>query len=83
MLKGRDFRPADRSVIIIVNEVHLHLDLSQRLEDEWFIRGRVVLLDSEKPGLGLTAFVLIKTQQHNSRWYQELVEFTKRMPELY
>lgn len=54
----------------------------KRLEDEGFIRGRVALLDSEKLGLGLTAFVLIKTQQHNSGWYQEFVEFTKQMPEV-
>lgn len=54
----------------------------KRLEDEGFIRGRVALLDSEKLGLGLTAFVLIKTQQHNSDWYQEFVAFTKQMPEV-
>lgn len=52
------------------------------MEDEGFIRGRVALLDSEKLGLGLTAFVLIKTQQHNSDWYQEFVAFTKQMPEV-
>ena len=35
----------------------------KRLEDEGFIRRPVALLDSEKLGLGLTAFVLFKTQQ--------------------
>ncbi|VTR27806.1 Leucine-responsive regulatory protein [Serratia fonticola] len=32
----------------------------KRLEDEGYIRARVALLDNEKLGLGLTAFVLIK-----------------------
>ncbi len=30
----------------------------KRLEDEGILRGRVALLDAEKVGLGLTAFVL-------------------------
>jgi len=54
----------------------------KRLEDEGFIRQRVALLDNEKIGLGLTAFVLIKTQQHNSQWYQAFVEITEQMPEV-
>lgn len=54
----------------------------KRLEDDGYIRGRVALLDSEKLGLGLTAFVLIKTHQHNSVWYQQFVEFIKQMPEV-
>ena len=41
----------------------------KRLEDEGILRGRVALLDAEKVGLGLTAFVLIKTQHHSSDWY--------------
>ena len=41
----------------------------KRLEDEGILLGRVALLDAEKLGLGLTAFVLIKTQHHSSDWY--------------
>lgn len=37
----------------------------KRLEEEGIIRARVALLDNERLGLGLTAFVLLKTQQHN------------------
>lgn len=33
----------------------------KKLEDDGIIRGRVALLNSEKLGLGLTAFMLIKT----------------------
>ena len=45
----------------------------KRLEDEGIITGRVALLDAEKLGLGLTAFVLIKTQRHSSEWYNQFV----------
>ncbi|STN26192.1 AsnC family transcriptional regulator [Escherichia coli] len=38
----------------------------KRLEDDGILIGKVALLDPEKIGLGLTAFVLIKTQHHSS-----------------
>ena len=44
----------------------------KRLEDDGILLGRVALLDPEKLGLGLTAFVLIKTQHHSSEWYCRL-----------
>ena len=40
----------------------------KRLEDDGILIGKVALLDPEKIGLGLTAFVLIKTQHHSSEW---------------
>lgn len=54
----------------------------KRLEDEGYIRKRVALLDSEKIGLGLTVIVMIRTQQHNSEWYEQFVSFVKQMPEV-
>lgn len=54
----------------------------KRLEDEGFIRHRVALLDAEKLGLGLTAFVLIKTQCHSSEWYQQFVTSVSDIPEV-
>ncbi|WP_316248955.1 Lrp/AsnC family transcriptional regulator [Erwinia persicina] len=54
----------------------------KRLEDEGYIRGRVALLDGEKLGLGLTAFVLIKTQQHSSEWFNQFVDVVQAMPEV-
>ena len=44
--------------------------------------GRVALLDPEKLGLGLTAFVLIKTQHHSSEWYCRFVNQVSDMPEV-
>lgn len=54
----------------------------KRLEDEGYIRGKVALLDSEKLGIGLTAFVMIKTQNHTLEWYEQLVLQVSLMPEV-
>ena len=35
------------------------------------IRGRVALLDGAKVGFGMSVFVAIKTNQHNSDWLAE------------
>ena len=52
----------------------------KRLEDDGVLLGRVALLDPEKLGLGLTAFVLIKTQHHSSEWYCRFVTEVTGMP---
>ncbi|ALB61930.1 Putative HTH-type transcriptional regulator ybaO [Cronobacter condimenti 1330] len=54
----------------------------RRLEDDGFIVKRVALLDPEKLGLGLTAFMLIKTQHHSSEWYSRFVAVVEEMPEV-
>lgn len=54
----------------------------KKLEEEGYIRGRVALLDAEKLDLSLTAFMLIKTQQHNRDWYQQFVDTVTTMPEV-
>ncbi len=54
----------------------------RRLEESGIIQGRVAMLDPEKLGLGLTAFVLIKTQQHSSQWYNQFVAAVDAMPEV-
>lgn len=54
----------------------------KRLEDDGYIRNKVALLDAEKLGLDLTAFVLIKTQCHSSEWYQVFVNQVSEMPEV-
>ncbi|WP_028694635.1 Lrp/AsnC family transcriptional regulator [Pseudomonas cremoricolorata] len=42
----------------------------KRLEEDGYIRGRVALLDPERLGLGLTVFVQLKTQRHDSAWLE-------------
>lgn len=54
----------------------------KKLEDEGYIRGRVALLDAGKLDLSLTAFMLIKTQQHSREWYQQFVDRVTVMPEV-
>lgn len=54
----------------------------KRLEDEGILLGRVALLNPEKLGLGLTAFVLIKTQHHSSEWYSQFVKQVGEMTEV-
>ncbi|ELY2795850.1 Lrp/AsnC family transcriptional regulator [Cronobacter dublinensis] len=54
----------------------------RRLEDDGYIIKRVALLDPEKLGLGLTAFMLIKTQHHSSDWYNQFVAVVEEMPEV-
>ncbi|WJV55075.1 Lrp/AsnC family transcriptional regulator [Pectobacteriaceae bacterium CE70] len=54
----------------------------KRLDEDGYIRARVALLDSDRLGLVLTAFVLLKTQQHNSSWYREFTSFVSDMPEV-
>ncbi|NHI01507.1 Lrp/AsnC family transcriptional regulator [Oceanimonas sp. MB9] len=46
----------------------------KRLEEAGYIRGRVALLDAERLGLGLSVFVQIKTQHHDSRWLTRFAE---------
>ncbi|MGL4544949.1 MAG: Lrp/AsnC family transcriptional regulator [Plesiomonas sp.] len=54
----------------------------KRLEESGVIRARVALLDAEKIGVGLTAFVLLKTQNHTRDWYQAFVQQVSECPEV-
>lgn len=54
----------------------------KRLEESEVIRARVALLDAEKIGVGLTAFVLLKTQNHTRDWYQAFVQQVSECPEV-
>lgn len=45
----------------------------KRLESEGIINKRVALLNTEKVGLELIAFVQIKTQQHSESWFENFV----------
>ena len=64
----------------------------QKLDEEGIIRARVALLNSAKIGFGMSVFVAIKTNQHNSDWlaefaarisaYKEVVEFYRMSGEV-
>ncbi|MEI6896911.1 MAG: Lrp/AsnC family transcriptional regulator [Psychromonas sp.] len=65
------------SLLQIADQLHLTTtpcwNRIKRLENEGVIKKRVALLDSEKVGLELIAFVQIKTQQHSEAWFKDFV----------
>ncbi|PCJ48326.1 MAG: ArsR family transcriptional regulator [Gammaproteobacteria bacterium] len=54
----------------------------QALEKSGVIRGRVVLADPEKLNVGLTVFVMVKTNQHNEQWLTKFANNIKDIPEI-
>lgn len=54
----------------------------QRLTEQGYIRRRVALLDPEKLNVGVTVFVLLKTNQHNQDWFRKLSATVNEIPEV-
>lgn len=54
----------------------------QRLEKEGYIKRRVALLDAEKLNVGVTVFVLLKTNRHSVEWYSSLQTAISLIPEV-
>lgn len=54
----------------------------QSMEKSGIIKGRVALADPEKLNVGLTVFVMIKTNQHNPQWLSDFGEIADEFPEI-
>jgi len=54
----------------------------QAMEKHGIIKGRVALADPEKLNVGLTVFVMIKTNQHNPEWLDDFSKISKDFPEI-
>ena len=54
----------------------------RRLEDDGFVRGRVALVDAEKVGLGLSAFVFVRTSSHDPGWLKRFRDAVAAFPEI-
>ena len=54
----------------------------QRLKESGVITRQVALLDPRKINLKVTAFVAIKTNQHNPQWFQALRDAVRDIPEV-
>lgn len=54
----------------------------QSMEKSGVIKGRVALADPKKLNVGLTVFVMIKTNQHNPAWLNEFSEVADDFPEI-
>ena len=52
------------------------------LEDSGVIRNRVTLLDTEKIGLGVTAFAHVRTNQHHDEWLEQFKQAIDSIPEI-
>ena len=54
----------------------------RRMEQEGVITGRVVLLDPEKVGLGVSVFVAIETGDHSAAWIERFAATVRTLPEI-
>lgn len=54
----------------------------KRLEDEGFILKRVALLDRSKIDRSVTAFVEIRTDQHEEDWLEQFADAVRAIPEI-
>jgi Lrp/AsnC family transcriptional regulator len=54
----------------------------QKMEQTGVIKARVAVLDAKKLNLGLTVFVILRTNQHDEAWLQKFARAVKEMPEI-
>jgi Lrp/AsnC family transcriptional regulator len=54
----------------------------QRLEADGVIQKRVVLVDQERIGLGVSVFVSIETGDHSQDWLDHFAKVVEAMPEV-
>lgn len=52
------------------------------LEAGGIITGRAALLDPERLGLGLTVFMMIRTDRHAPDWLERFAKVTRDMPQI-
>lgn len=54
----------------------------RQLEESGAIRGRVALVNPDSVGLGLSVFVMIRTNQHGPEWLNDFEQAVKATPEI-
>ena len=54
----------------------------QRLENDGIITGKVVLVDQNKIGLGLSVFVSVESDDHSEAWLKNFASTVSAMPEV-
>lgn len=54
----------------------------QRLEREGIIEKRIAVLNPAKLGLGLTVFVMVKTDRHSLEWLDRFSQAVATLPEI-
>jgi len=77
---------AGQSIEELAAKVHLSRNACWRrikaLEERGIIRARVALLDPDKLNLGLTAFIAIRTAQHDQAWLDRFSAAVRDIPEI-
>jgi len=85
-LLGALQKDAGLSVDELSERVHLSRNACwrriKRLEEDGVIRARVALLDPAKLNLGLTAFIAVRTAQHEASWLEKFSAVVRDMPEI-
>ncbi len=75
---------------LAINDIATRVGLSQtpcwkriqKMEQSGVIKSRVAVLDAKKLNLGLTVFVILRTNQHDEVWLQKFARAVKEMPEI-
>lgn len=52
------------------------------LQDQGIIKARVALLDANKLNLGLTVFIQMRTDRHDTNWMEKFAAATRSLPEI-
>jgi Lrp/AsnC family transcriptional regulator len=77
---------ATQSIAEIAEAVHLSTAACwrrmQKLKDDGVIRRQVVLCDPQKLNVGVTVFVMIRTNQHNPAWLERFAGGVAQIPEV-
>lgn len=77
---------ATLSVDALADRVHLSRNACWRrvkqMEEAGIIRAKVALIEPEAVGLGLSAFVFIKTGEHTPQWSEKFGRAVRDMPEI-
>lgn len=79
-------RDSAQSIEELASKVNLSRNACWRrvkmLEEAGVIRARVALLDPGKLNLGLTAFIAVKTAQHEPLWLEKFAAAVRDIPEI-
>ena len=79
-------RDASQSIEELAGKVNLSRNACWRrvktLEEDGVILGRVALLNPEKLNLGLSAFIAVKTAQHDPKWLERFAQVLGEFPEI-
>ena len=79
-------RDATLTVDDLAARIHLSRNACWRrvkaLEESGIIKARVALIDAAKLGLGLTAFIAIRTAQHEEKWLEKFSRAVRDFPEI-